>query len=138
MAPNAEVARLLMAYEPAEALSLFDTGPTAKWLADHAPDNLASLRSFFGRNPIAVTRALLASIADDGPGISRDEIARIACPALVIGNGMDFIHPIEMARDVSGLIPGSRFVEIAPKAASIERYRAEFRAALHDFLAAIP
>jgi pimeloyl-ACP methyl ester carboxylesterase len=138
MGPNAEVARLLEAHEPEAALQLFEAGSTARLLASHGPDNLASLRSFFSRSPISITRALLAAIAADGPGIDRDEIARIACPTLVIGNGLDFIHPMAMAREIAGIIPVARFVEIAPKAVSIERYRTEFRTALGDFLAELP
>jgi pimeloyl-ACP methyl ester carboxylesterase len=138
MSPNAEVARLLEAHEPAVALEVFEAGSTARWLASQGPDNLASLRSFFSRSPIAVTRALLASIAADGPGVDRDEIARIACPTLVIGNGLDFIHPIAMAREMARIIPGARLVEITPKAVNIERYRKEFRTALRDFLAELP
>jgi pimeloyl-ACP methyl ester carboxylesterase len=138
MAPNAEVARLLEAHEPAAAMELFEAGSTALLLATHGPDNLASLRSFFSRNPIAVTQALLASIAADGPEIERDEVARIACPTLVIGNGLDFIHPMAMAREIASIIPDARLVEIAPKATNIETYRSEFRTALRDFLAGLP
>jgi pimeloyl-ACP methyl ester carboxylesterase len=138
IAPNAEVARLLEAHEPEAALELFAEGSTARFLASHGTDNLASLRRFFRRSPISITRALLAAIAADGPAIDRDEIARIAFPTLVIGNEQDFVHPMAMAREIAGMIPGARLVEIAPKAISIERYRTEFQTALGDFLAELP
>lgn len=137
MAPNAEVARLLGAHEPEAALELFEQGSTARLLASHGPDNLASLRSFFSRSPISITRALLASIAADGPGIDRDEIVRIECPTLVIGNQLDFIHPMALAREISRIIPDARLVEIAPKATNIEEYRSQFRTTLQEFLAGL-
>lgn len=134
LAPNREVARLLAAHPPEEALRRFDASPLAARLAREAPDNLASLRSFFAREPIAVTRSLLGAIAADGPGISREQIAAIRIPALVIGHTHDAIHPLAMAEELTALVPTARLAAITAKALDPAAYRAGFRAALSAFL----
>lgn len=134
LAPNAEVGRLLAAHAPAEALRLFEASPTHARLEAEAPDNLASLRGFFSREPIAVTSALLTRIPADGPGVTRGKIARIAVPTLVIGHERDAIHPMAMAEELASLMAPARLARITPKATDVSRYRAEFRAALSTFL----
>lgn len=132
--PNREVARLLAAHPPGQALRLFDASPLAAQLAREAPDNLASLRGFFAREPLAVTQALLAAIAADGPGVSRDQIAAIRVPTLVIGHTHDAVHPLAMAQELSGLIRAARLAVITPKAIDPSAYRADFRNSLAAFL----
>ena len=134
MAPNLEAGQLLREHDPDAALRAFDRSDTARRLAGVAPDNLASLRGFFARQPIAVTAALLLAIAADGPGVSRASIAAINIPTLVIGHGRDAIHPLAMARELAGLIPGARFAEITAKAENVAGYRQDFEAALAGFL----
>jgi pimeloyl-ACP methyl ester carboxylesterase len=134
LSANREVGRLLASFPPEEALARFERSPTATRLARDAPDNLASLRGFFSRMPVAATAAMLCAIGNDGPGITRRDIARIDKPTLVIGHRRDAIHPLEMARDIADLVPGARFVEIPPKADDVDAYRAGFRQALSQFL----
>ncbi|MCX5480025.1 alpha/beta hydrolase [Kaistia geumhonensis] len=138
MAPNAEVGNLLANHELDKARALFEASPTAAMLAREAPDNLASLRGFFTRAPIETTAALLRAIAPDGPGVTRDALAGIAVPTVVIGHGEDFIHPIAHAEALAAAIPKATLVRITPKAVSRERYVHEARAALSDFLKEIP
>jgi pimeloyl-ACP methyl ester carboxylesterase len=138
MAPNAEVGRLLRDYPPEEAAARFADSPTALRLAQEAPENLASLRSFFSRQPISVTQALLLAISADGPGVSRDEISAINMPTLVIGHQLDAVHPLSMTKEFAVLIPGATLVEITPKAENLDRYRSGFAAALAGFLKAFP
>jgi pimeloyl-ACP methyl ester carboxylesterase len=134
LAPNAEVGQLLASHAPAEARRLFEASPTHARLATEAPDNLTSLTGFFAREPIAVTSELLTRISADGPGVTRREIERIAVPALVIGHERDAIHPMAMAEELASLIASARLVRITPKATDVNRYRAEFRAAISTFL----
>jgi pimeloyl-ACP methyl ester carboxylesterase len=138
MAPNAVVAGLLHQFTPQQALRRFEQTETAKRLAVEAPDNLVSLRSFFAREPIAVTQALLARISADGPGIDRGAISAISVPTLVIGHARDAIHPLAMAQKLASLIPSARLAEITPKADDLARYRADFRTALATFLQELP
>ena len=134
MRPNAEVGALLARHDAADARAIFEAGETAARLAKDGPDNLASLRGFFARAPLSVTSALLTRISADGPGVSRDQVAGLRIPTLVIGHERDVVHPLAAARELAALIPGSRLSIVSPKADDLEGYRAAFRASLRSFL----
>jgi pimeloyl-ACP methyl ester carboxylesterase len=134
MQPNAEVGRLLGKFAPPEALRRFNSGPTAKHLQRLGPDNLVSLRSFFTREPIAVTAALLSRISADRPGVTWAQLRAIAVLTLVIGHSNDYVHPFAMAQQIADLIPRSKLVAITPKAVDKARYINDFQFVLHDFL----
>lgn len=137
MAPNAEVGRLMKHLSPGLAKQTFLAGETARRLANEAPDNLASLIGFFTRSPLDVTSALLTSISGDGPGVTRDEIARVAVPTLVIGTARDCVHPLTFAQTITTMIPGAEFVEVTSKATDRTRYVAEMRSVVGRFLASV-
>jgi pimeloyl-ACP methyl ester carboxylesterase len=61
-------------------------------------------------------------------------MAGIRCPTLVIGNGQDFVHPLEYARVLAALIPRAQLVEVTSKTIDRDSYVKEFRAALAAFL----
>lgn len=42
----------------------------------------------------------------------QDELARLACPVLVIGGSLDRVRPPQLAEGVAKAIPGARYVEI--------------------------
>jgi pimeloyl-ACP methyl ester carboxylesterase len=134
MAANAVVGDLLARFPPQEARQRFETLALRRDLETRAPDNLASLRGFFTREPVAVTAALLTRLSADGPGVTREEVAAIKVPTLVIGHGLDIVHPIGHAEALAGTIPGARLARITPKAASKELYRQNFNAALTRFI----
>ncbi len=134
MRPNAEVGALLDRHGAAGARAIFEAGNTAARLSENGPDNLASLRGFFSRAPLAVTSALLTRISADGPGVSRAQITGLRIPTLVIGHERDVLHPLAMARELAALIPGSRLSIIPPKADDLEGYRTAFRTSLRTFL----
>lgn len=134
MLPNAEVGQLLAEHDGERARALFVAGPTHARLAAQAPDNLASLMGFFDRKPQAGTAALLARISADGPGISADDLRRIAVPTLVLATEDDAIHPVAHAKRLAGMIPGARLTLLTPKGAGKPAYIAEFHAALGGFL----
>jgi pimeloyl-ACP methyl ester carboxylesterase len=138
MRPNAEVAALLRDHAPEEARRLFDETALAKRLAVTSPDNLASLRGFFSREPIEVTRELLSRISADGPEIDRGQIAAIRVPTLVIGNDFDAVHPMAIASETAQLIPGARLVKIPSKSEDRDAYRTGFQTALAGFLKDLP
>jgi pimeloyl-ACP methyl ester carboxylesterase len=138
LAPNREVGALLRTHTPDEALRQFELSATAQRLSSEAPDNLASLRSFFARQPLDMTAHLLSAIASDGPGISRAAMARLRMPTLVIGHGRDAIHPLPLARELASYIPAAQFYEITAKADDVMKYRRDFSAALTRFLKELP
>jgi pimeloyl-ACP methyl ester carboxylesterase len=130
--PYALAGELIAALPAAEARRRFEASPLAATLARDAPDNLASLRGFFGR-PARFGR-LLQVIAADGPGVAEDDLRRLDVPTLVIGHGRDLAHPLAHAEALARLIPGARLAVITPKADDRARYAAELRAALAGFL----
>ena len=134
MRPNAEVGELLQREAPDRARALFEQSPTAQRLAAEAPDNLASLRSFFSREPLAVTAALLMQISADGPGVDEAQVRALAVPALVLGCAADAIHPLADAQRLAALLPRGRFIEVTPKAVSREAYVADLHAAISAFI----
>lgn len=134
MAPNRIAGELLDRYPAEEARRRFEASPLAEDLKRDGPDNLASVRGFFTREPIDVTAALLRAISTDGPGITEAEVSAIAVPTLVIGHERDVVHPLGHAQSLASMIPGARLVEITPKADDAGAYRADFRAALAAFL----
>ena len=42
----------------------------------------------------------------------QDELARLACPVLVIGGSLDCVRPPALAQSVAKAIPGAGYVEI--------------------------
>lgn len=134
MAPNALVGALMRSHPPEAARALFEASDTAAELAASAPDNLASLRGFFARQPAAGTAELLARIAADGPGVTKADLARLKVPTLVIGTKLDFIHPMGHASALNLMIPQSGLAQITPKGEDPAAYRTDFRAALATFL----
>lgn len=134
MQPNALVGELLRTYPAQEARQRFDASATAAMLAQQAPDNLASLRGFFMRQPLSVTAELLSRISADGPGVSQSEVRALTLPTLVIGHERDYVHPLELARELADMIPAARLAIITPKAIDPAQYKADFGAALTQFL----
>lgn len=134
-APNREVGALIASGAP---LAAFDASDTARILAREAPDNLASLRSFFSRQPLAETATLLTQIAADGPGITRADLAALRIPTLVLGSEEDLIHPMGYAETLAGVIPGARLVKLPPKGRDKPAHVAACRAAILSFLKGLP
>ena len=132
--PNALVGRLLAELSQEDARKAFEASEIARLLAEKAPDNLASLRNFFSREPQATTAALLQAIAADGPGVSEEDLRNLEIPTLIIGHDIDYIHPLSYAAGISQLIPGSRLVSVTPKAVSRAAYLKDFHKAITEFL----
>lgn len=137
MQPNAVVGGLLRRFAPDVAREQFEVLDIAPRLQREAPDNLASLRRVFTRQPIATTRDLLCRISADGPGVTLDEIASLRIPSLVLGCARDFVHPLALAQALASRIVGARFVEVASKADNPRGYRDEVRSTLANFLTEI-
>ncbi|NBB09825.1 alpha/beta fold hydrolase [Pseudomonas sp. SLFW] len=128
-----EVARLLHQLGPQQGALRFEASPLLHEIAHISPDNAASLRSFFNRDPIS-TVPLLNLIPDDGPGVSISALQALTCPTQIIANRQDFIHSMDTAETLAGLISQSRLSVIASKTLSREQYLQGFREVLNDFL----
>ncbi len=134
MKPNAEAGALLARLPQADAFDAFMAGTAASELAKHAPDNLASLKGFFARDPQAVTAALLQRISADGPEVTEVEVRAVDLPTLIIGHERDAIHPLAHAHALHRMIRHSRLSEITPKAVDKARYLTDFHSAVRAFL----
>lgn len=134
MAPNAEVGMLMEMLPLDQARAFFDAGATAQRLAMEAPDNLATLKGFFRRQPLAETARLLTAISGDGPGITAADLQALRIPALVCGCAGDAIHPMGHAQALADLIPDARLVELPAKASDKVAHLAALACAMTEFL----
>ncbi|MBZ9797383.1 alpha/beta fold hydrolase [Mesorhizobium sp. ES1-4] len=134
MRPYVEAAKLIRRLPLDEARDAFASSATSARFRKEAPDNLASLLGFFARENAAVFAEVMQAIANDGPGVTRAEAAALKTPTLVIGSGIDLVHPLTTARELANTIPGAAFAEVTPKAADKDRHFAEIRIAIAGFL----
>ncbi|TPL83072.1 alpha/beta hydrolase [Mesorhizobium sp. B2-3-13] len=134
MQPYVEVAELIDRLPLDEARDAFASSATATRFRSEAPDNLASLLGFFERENATVFAEVMQSIANDGPGVTRAEAAGLERPTLVIGSGIDLVHPVATARELAETIPNAVFAEVTPKAIDKNSHFAEIRAAIGSFL----
>jgi pimeloyl-ACP methyl ester carboxylesterase len=134
MRPYVEVAELIRRLPLAEAHDAFASSATSARFRAEAPDNLASLLGFFARENATTFAEVMQEIANDGLGVTQAAAARLAIPSLVIGSGIDLVHPLATARELGETIPDAAFVQVTPKAADKDRHFAEIRAAIGGFL----
>jgi pimeloyl-ACP methyl ester carboxylesterase len=128
-----DVAELLAQFGPEQGLERLQATERYQLVMNASPDNAASMRSFFSREP-ASTVALLGRIPAQGPGVTREQMARIELPTLVIANEGDYVHSIATATEVASLIPAAQLQIIPSKNAPRGAYVEAFRAALDEFL----
>jgi pimeloyl-ACP methyl ester carboxylesterase len=129
-----DVAELLAQYGPEQGRERLQATERYRLVLRESPDNAASMRSFFDRDP-ASTVALLSRIPAQGPGVTRDQMSRLSVPTLVIANEGDYVHSIAMATEVAELIPGAKLKIIPAKNSNRVAYVEAFKAALDEFLA---
>lgn len=134
MCPYAEVAQLIHNRPLDKARDAFVASATAARFRSEAPDNLASLIGFFERENATIFTEVMQAIAADGPGVSRAAAGALAIPTLVIGCGLDLVHPLATARELAEIIPNAIFAEVTPKATDKDRHFAEIRVAIGGFL----
>ncbi len=134
MAPNAEVGLALVRLPLAKAREAFRSSDTARLLAGAAPDNLASLTSFFDRKPVSRTAILLNTISRDGPGVTPADLKALAIPALVAGCAEDAIHPLALSQTLAAMIPAATHITLPPKGRDKPAHIAALHHALSDFL----
>jgi pimeloyl-ACP methyl ester carboxylesterase len=134
MLPISEVASLILDHGPERAKAVFAESQTAMRFRQEAPDNLASLLGYFDRQEAARFAEVLRDIAADGPGLSAEDAATLAVPALVIGNALDAVHPLSAARTLAATIPDAVFAEVSAKSLDSRRHFAELHTQITSFL----
>jgi pimeloyl-ACP methyl ester carboxylesterase len=131
---NMEVFAKLAPFLAADDRDGFARSEIAHMLRQNGPDNLASLLGFFDRPNRATFAELMTAIAVDGPQISEQDIAQIKVPTLVLGNALDWVHPIAYAHELTAMIAGAKFMELSPKSTNKAGHIKELRFALDAFL----
>lgn len=134
MRPYVEAAELIRDRPLDEARDAFAASATAARFRAEAPDNLASLLGFFARKNATVFAEVMQAIANDGAGVTQAAASGLAIATLVVGSGVDLVHPLAIARSLADAIPDAAFVEVTPKAADKDRHFTEVRAAIARFL----
>lgn len=128
-----DVAQLLAQFGAEQGLQRLLDSERYRLVMGESPDNAASMRSFFARDP-ASTVALLSRIPAQGPGLTREQISRLVLPTLVIANEGDYVHSIAMATTLAELIPRASLKIIPSKNSHRDAYVEAFKAALDAFL----
>ncbi|MEF0942230.1 alpha/beta fold hydrolase [Rhizobium sp. BR 362] len=129
------VAALLRSHPIEEARERFAGSDIGMHIRANAPDNFASLLSYFDRPNAVDFASVLADIAADGTGVTPEKVAALAVPTLLIGNEQDAIHPLACAQTLANTITEASLVEVTPKAADKARHFAEVQDAIATFLA---
>ena len=112
----------------------FEATAEAKHFAASAPDNYASLLAAFARPDPALFADLGSRVAVGGPNMTEAQVAALTVPTLVLGNEIDLIHPLSLAKSLAHAIPGAKLVTLTPKASDKAQHAFEFRAAVSSFL----
>ncbi len=73
------------------------------------PAAAQSIRGLFTRKQAEVSAEVLNAMVHDRPFARLSELADIACPALVIANEGDPLHPIAVAQDIYAHLPEARY-----------------------------
>jgi pimeloyl-ACP methyl ester carboxylesterase len=104
-------------------------------IAALSSDNAASLRrQFEASRPIE--RAVVLELIFHSPlGYAREALRLVSAPTLIVGNGEDAMHPIEIARDLARWIPQAQCREVVSKSVDPVRHGTEVRRLTLDFLA---
>jgi pimeloyl-ACP methyl ester carboxylesterase len=134
MKPYLVLAELLKEYGREEGLKRFANSEILAAVERVSPDNAASLLSFFSRRDEQSTIELLSRIPKDGPGLSRQDMASIDMPTLIIGTGEEYVHPLRYASQLKDLIPGAALQIITSKTVDKALYQSQFRESLASFL----
>lgn len=134
LAPIREITALLRSHSFADGQTLFARSATAERLRMDAPDNLASLLGYFERPDALAFADVLDDIASDGTGVLQEDAAKLAVPALVLGNRQDAIHPLAVAQVLADTLPNAHFLEVPAKAADAEAHFAAIRTVIRQFL----
>jgi pimeloyl-ACP methyl ester carboxylesterase len=128
------VARHLREAGP-EGLPAFMREPAYRAVEAQSPDNAASLRRQFEADDPLRRATVLERIVAGEPGIGDADLARLRLPVLVIANGEDPMHPVDLARALAGRLPQAELRLVTSKSIDPQRHVVEVREALRDFVA---
>jgi len=128
------VADLMRSFPADEARERLQCDEEFRAIESVSADNAQSLLGQFDAPDLQMRSFVLDSIAASRPSASPGDIEHLDCPALVIGNNEDAIHPLAYAYEIASHLANVRFRQITSKSISRERYVHEFRENLRVFL----
>ncbi len=138
LAPLAEIAALLRQFGPTAGAAVFRASRLYQECRAVSPLAAASLLDQFDK-PYALARVRrLEDIPGAVPYEDPEAMRAVRAPTLVVGTPDDPLHPVAMARELAGLVAGSRLALITPRDLSAERNLADLRSAVGGFIAALP
>jgi pimeloyl-ACP methyl ester carboxylesterase len=114
------VVRALLTMLPAGARA---SVPAERWAAGRAADLLAG-----DGDPAA-----WAGLAEDVPVADRNVLAAVSCPVLVIAQQGDEVHPVGVAEEIAGSLPGAE-LRVFDATGALWGHRRELRALVSGFL----
>lgn len=121
MTPEAAARKLA---DDAEFLELFSGIPSAA----NSVLNAAKHRQI-SENP-----GVLSALVDDQPFGRLEDLAGINCPALVLGNNADPLHPPQIARVIAGSLPKGRYAHLPPRYLESEAHSSALLTHFQSFL----
>jgi hypothetical protein len=110
------------------ARSAATSGCTAKScssLAERIPGAARSLLAHFDTSQPQRMAKMLRAMPASAPYSAPGDLQHVACPALIVGNKDDPMHPIDLAQRSSTAIPGARFIEAPPRCTSAAEHARE-------------
>lgn len=117
-----QVAALLRLHGPERGGELLVGSPAYRRLERQSRAAAESLRAQFDK-PHALERlARLTVVPSQLAYASAEELAVIAVPVQIIGAHGDPVHPLALAREWAGLIPGATLVEVVSRDVDAQEY----------------
>jgi pimeloyl-ACP methyl ester carboxylesterase len=128
------VAKLIREFEPEQAVEQLRQSKLYADLRAESVDCAESLLLQCAAPHARESLSRLERIPLDAPNRDRAEWRNIKVPVLVLANRQDPIHPFEFGEVLAREIPRAEFHELTPKSVSVERYAADVRRFLTEFL----
>ena len=128
------VAKLIREYEPEQAVEQLRRSQLFADIRAESVDCADSLLLQCAAPHARERIPRLAQIPLDAPNHARAQWRDIKVPVLVLANRQDPIHPFEFGEVLAREIPQAEFHELTPKSVSVERYAADVRRFLSEFL----
>ena len=100
-------------------------------------DNAAAGQSIAGlllRPQAAASAGVLSAMVHDRPFARLSDLEAIACPALVLANEDDPLHPVAVAHDIFGRLPVARYQLVPSRYRKPQAHAAALRAEIATFL----
>jgi pimeloyl-ACP methyl ester carboxylesterase len=127
------ITSLIRKHGATQGLAEFRQTPDYLEAQERWPDVATSFCQQFLAERAEETALKLERIITDSPHPDRAAWGSLRLPTLVLGNGMDPIHPMEFARELAQAIPGADLREITSKSLSLEQHQADVQRHLTAF-----